>query len=156
MTRGMKFLIAGLGLSLAFNFLIIGFIAGNKRAENRAHVEQAQYRAGAQTLRALASIAPQETRREMRSRFRDLRRQSRQDFHKMAEQRREIEKLLRAETIDGEALQKAFDDMHALSKGLQAKAETLIIDLATDIPADDRRALMDRVQENREKRRQRQ
>lgn len=155
MTRGMKILIASLGLSLAANFLFVGFAIGTKRAEQRTYVEAGDRHMGTRTLRALASVVPEDKRHETRKQFRELRRQSRENFRKIAEQRRAIGDLLRAETIDEAALQSAFDELHKTTRDLQTRGEKLTIGLAKDIGAEDRRALLDRMEQNRQSRRER-
>lgn len=149
MTRGMKFLIVGLGISLTFNFLTIGFIAGSKRAEHHMRVEQPANHLGTRTLRGLASVAPEAKRAEMRKKFRELRQESRKNFRKMSEQHRKISTLLSADEIDEAALKQAFEDLRTTSRELQNRAETLIIDVAKDIPVEDRRRIIERMGDHR-------
>jgi uncharacterized membrane protein len=139
--RGIKIALA---LSLAFNLLIVGLVAGAMLGGDRAPGGSA----GAPGLRTLglgpfALALSRDDRAVMRERFGDL--DFRGDRRAIGGALRDIQAALRADPFDRTGAEAAFARSRRAAEGLQAQGHGALLDHLETMSAPDRVALADRL-----------
>lgn len=142
--RGLKW---ALGISLALNLIIVGFVggaawrfAGPEGAERKMRVEAIS--SGMVFVHAL----PREARREMR-------RAARRDGKGLPDRaaRRamygDVLRVLRAETFDAAAVEAVFAQQAATAQGVLSRAQAGWVEVVSDMTVAERRAVADRLEE---------
>ena len=141
MTGNMKWLVGGLAVSLALNFLILGIILGNgglrpDRGPDRHERPRFSIERLAETLspesREILHAAMKEQRSELKSVFRERR-----------AARRAAGDVLRAETFDPKALRAAFERMREADIDMQRRIQDVMVDVAAQLPPEERAKLAD-------------
>ncbi len=141
--------------SLMLNVFLIGMLVGGqikKTPDPTDHMRPPQYemRAADQLfpIRALAELPP-DLRRQSRSLLRENLKGSRELQGQMAQQRREIALLLKADQIDRAAITEAMAEVQSLQVQQQNQIADAILSVLEALPDQERAALMAKVEERR-------
>lgn len=155
MNKGMIALAAVAFVSLLGNLYAVGYVIGRDVARQKPYVQGPQGRVRSErqslefTLRGLAQGLSEEGRQEVRRRVRERREALRPVFTEMRRIRRRITLLMRAQTIDEEALTAAFQRLRELNAELQTPLHEALVDVAADLSQEDRQNLLDRMEAQR-------
>ena len=140
--RGLKW---ALGLSLALNLVIVGFVGGavlRHAGEGRGDRGPSLQSYGAPFVRAL----PREAKRKLREALRGERAElpSRKDRRALYS---ELLEALRADDFDADAARVVFATQSGAAQNMQDRAQAAWIALISEMPAPERAAVADRLEE---------
>jgi uncharacterized membrane protein len=138
MSKGTKWLVAGLAVSLALNFLIIGFIAGHPGDGPRHEPPGTEF-----SLKDMGEALSPESQKILRETMREQRKELRPIFKERRQSRRAAGEILKADELDVDALKEAFARMRDADMALQAKIQNALADVAAQLPLEERAKMAD-------------
>ena len=153
MTKGVKLLALVAFVSLAANLFVAGFWL--------ARVSQGDAAGGGErgrpdwgdvefTLNRLGQNLSPDAQEMVRETLRDRRGELRPLFFDIRRTRMKIADEFAADEVDADALKALFADMRALRAELQRPVQETIVEVAVSLPAEERRALLDKMRDLRE------
>ena len=129
MTRATKWLITGLCISVAFNLLIVGYSAARYMYPG-AHMRW--------TMERMVDHLSEDSQQVLRKAMAEQRAPIGEKMRALHESHRGIVALLAEETIDEQALEDAFATQRQRSMDLTAALQGAIVDVARDLPPEER------------------
>ena len=147
MSKAMKILIGAFALSLAFNFLTLGYVVGTRVGATHKPTPMVH----APLIRGFLAATPDEALEELRMKLRQARRDNRAEMRTITHTQREIDTLLRANEIDTDALSRAFKQLMMSSQHIQHTTQDLLIEVAEKTPQSDRVKIIEQSRKHRKR-----
>lgn len=141
MSKPMKWIIAGLVLSLATNVFFIGFAIGKRVLGPGAVRTGAPPPDAGLNMRALGQYLSASDKEAARSLLEDNRRLLREKSGQMRQNQRQIRDLLTAEVIDSEQLTQLLDQHDKLVSETHLHTRRLVLEFVATLDVETRRSL---------------
>lgn len=142
MSKSMKWLIAALALSLAFNVFIVGVSIGKRAADRGMHRPDAGW-PGSFNTHALGRYLTPEQQDEARALLKENRKELRERTGALRRNERKIKALIVAEEVDKQELAALIDEHEALMAGTHIAMRRLILEFVAGLDVETRRAVAD-------------
>ena len=141
MSRTMKWVVAGLALSLAVNVFFIGFAIGKRVLGPRMERAGGPPPDAGLNMRALGQYLSQDDKDSAQKLLRDNRRLLREKSGQIRQNQREIRDLLTAETVDSDQLTRLLDQHDKLVSDTHLRTRRLVLEFVSTLDVDTRRTL---------------
>lgn len=141
-----------LWVSLALNMLLIGAILGGLAYRAHAPAPPPQDASASRLApRGFAAALPPEHRAAYRQAARQALRAAREDIRAVREARRDVAELVRADPFDRQALEQALGRLRTAQGVVEARSQTVVIDVLADMTVEERRVVADQWMRPRER-----
>ncbi len=153
MTKGMKWLIAALALSLAVNIFVVGVTIGKKVSDHPGGGGIRGPRGGGPSfnLRNMVRVLPPEAQEQVKDMMREERRKLRGNYEARRAANREIIEIITAEDVDVEALSRAIDKVTDNTTALAAPIHRVMLEIVPTLSVEERREFAEKLQERRKR-----
>lgn len=134
MNRSQKLLAAALAVSVALNLFAVGAVV------SRHLFDPPHHKSGWAAKREAAEVLPEQERERVDAIWERDRGAVRQEFRAMRDARRRFREILTAENFDPAAAQSTLAELYERKEATRATMETKIMEIATSLPPEQRRA----------------
>ncbi len=138
MTPKIKMLVILLGVSLAANIFVMGTMIGKELRPTAPHAGPPMMDFN---MKRLDQYLDKSDRSKIHMALKNHRSEMRQSFQKMRASEQRIKELMSAETLDKEALLKAFEAHTSLKERLHTPMQKLMVDVIADLNVSARKHL---------------
>ena len=143
MSKTVKWLAAGLFVSMAINVFILGLIAGRQSIGRPGPTVPVGVPLTVDfTFRSIAKALPDDARDALRDGLENRRQQLRPVFFERRRLLQDVAELMTAEEVDQEALSEAFARVRALSVELQRPIHDTIVEVAPMLSVEERERMV--------------